>query len=54
MRSAELAEAALRMKSIAFDAEDFWTTFEVIENGELGTAVPSNPPPHVAGQAGVV
>lgn len=42
MRSAELAEAALRMKSTAFDAEDFWTTFEVIENGELGTAIPSD------------
>lgn len=42
MRSAELAEAALRMKNITFDVEDFWTTFEVIENAELGTQ-DSNP-----------
>lgn len=53
MRSAELAEAALRMKSVAFDVEDFWTTFEVIENGELGTAIPSDQPPRAAGLAGL-
>ncbi|XP_030609581.1 LOW QUALITY PROTEIN: arf-GAP with Rho-GAP domain, ANK repeat and PH domain-containing protein 2 [Archocentrus centrarchus] len=35
MRSAELAETALSMRSITVNAEDFWTTFEVIENGEL-------------------
>lgn len=36
MRAGELAETTLNMRSIAFDADDFWTTFEVIENGELG------------------
>lgn len=36
MRSAELAESALSMKNLAFDVDDLWTTFEVIENGELG------------------
>lgn len=36
MRAAELAETALNMKNVSVDAEDFWTTFEVIENGELG------------------
>ncbi|KAM4611838.1 LOW QUALITY PROTEIN: arf-GAP with Rho-GAP domain, ANK repeat and PH domain-containing protein 2 [Polymixia lowei] len=35
MRSAELAESALRMRNVAVDADDLWTTFEVIENGEL-------------------
>ncbi|XP_034412517.1 LOW QUALITY PROTEIN: arf-GAP with Rho-GAP domain, ANK repeat and PH domain-containing protein 2 [Cyclopterus lumpus] len=35
MRSTELAETALRMRNVAFRADDFWTTFEVIENGEL-------------------
>nr|XP_046237529.1 arf-GAP with Rho-GAP domain, ANK repeat and PH domain-containing protein 2 isoform X2 [Scatophagus argus] len=35
MRSAELAETALSMKNITFNAHDSWTTFEVIENGEL-------------------
>lgn len=35
MRATELATTALRMKSITVSAEDFWTTFEVIENGEL-------------------
>ncbi|XP_057710856.1 arf-GAP with Rho-GAP domain, ANK repeat and PH domain-containing protein 2-like isoform X1 [Corythoichthys intestinalis] len=35
MRSAELAETALSMRNIPFDAADAWTTFEVIENGEL-------------------
>lgn len=37
MRSAELAETALSMKNVTFDVDDLWTTFEVIENGELGT-----------------
>lgn len=36
MRSAELAETALSMRNVAFGADDAWTTFEVIENGELG------------------
>lgn len=36
MRSAELAETALCMRNIAFHEDDPWTTFEVIENGELG------------------
>uniref|UniRef100_A0A7N8XIK7 ArfGAP with RhoGAP domain, ankyrin repeat and PH domain 2 n=1 Tax=Mastacembelus armatus TaxID=205130 RepID=A0A7N8XIK7_9TELE len=35
MRSAELAESALSMRNVTFTADDFWTTFEVIENGEL-------------------
>uniref|UniRef100_A0A672J1J9 ArfGAP with RhoGAP domain, ankyrin repeat and PH domain 2 n=1 Tax=Salarias fasciatus TaxID=181472 RepID=A0A672J1J9_SALFA len=35
MRPTELAETALSMKNIKFDAGDCWTTFEVIENGEL-------------------
>ncbi|TKS92897.1 Arf-GAP with [Collichthys lucidus] len=35
MRSTELVETALSMRNIAFTADDFWTTFEVIENGEL-------------------
>ncbi|XP_050931666.1 LOW QUALITY PROTEIN: arf-GAP with Rho-GAP domain, ANK repeat and PH domain-containing protein 2 [Lates calcarifer] len=35
MRSTELAETALSMRNVAFNADDFWTTFEVIENGEL-------------------
>ncbi|XP_038586650.1 arf-GAP with Rho-GAP domain, ANK repeat and PH domain-containing protein 2 isoform X2 [Micropterus salmoides] len=35
MRPTELAETALSMRNIAFNADDFWTTFEVIENGEL-------------------
>lgn len=37
MTSAELAQTALGMKNVAFAEEDSWTTFEVIENGELGT-----------------
>lgn len=36
MRSTELAEAALSMRNVTFDADDLWTTFEVIDNGELG------------------
>lgn len=36
MRSLELAETALSMRTASFKADDFWTTFEVIENGELG------------------
>lgn len=36
MSSAELAETALSMKNVTFDEDDSWTTFEVIENGELG------------------
>ncbi|XP_031145759.1 arf-GAP with Rho-GAP domain, ANK repeat and PH domain-containing protein 2 [Sander lucioperca] len=35
MRSMELAETALNMRNVTFSADDFWTTFEVIENGEL-------------------
>ncbi|KAM9335311.1 arf-GAP with Rho-GAP domain, ANK repeat and PH domain-containing protein 2 [Symphorus nematophorus] len=35
MRPTELAETTLSMRSITFNADDFWTTFEVIENGEL-------------------
>ncbi|XP_078131876.1 arf-GAP with Rho-GAP domain, ANK repeat and PH domain-containing protein 2 isoform X2 [Sander vitreus] len=35
MRSTELAETALNMRNVTFSADDFWTTFEVIENGEL-------------------
>ncbi|KAI3376380.1 hypothetical protein L3Q82_016862 [Scortum barcoo] len=35
MRPPELAETALSMRSVAFSADDLWTTFEVIENGEL-------------------
>uniref|UniRef100_A0A8D3A5L7 Uncharacterized protein n=1 Tax=Scophthalmus maximus TaxID=52904 RepID=A0A8D3A5L7_SCOMX len=36
MRSTELAETALGTRNAALDAaDDFWTTFEVIENGEL-------------------
>ncbi|XP_074480220.1 arf-GAP with Rho-GAP domain, ANK repeat and PH domain-containing protein 2 [Sebastes fasciatus] len=35
MGSTELAETALSMRSVTFGADDFWTTFEVIENGEL-------------------
>ncbi|XP_034020397.1 arf-GAP with Rho-GAP domain, ANK repeat and PH domain-containing protein 2 isoform X2 [Thalassophryne amazonica] len=35
MRSMELAEIALGMKNITFNTDDWWTTFEVIENGEL-------------------
>lgn len=37
MRSTELAETALSMRNVTFNADDLWTTFEVIENGELGT-----------------
>ncbi|XP_029311166.1 arf-GAP with Rho-GAP domain, ANK repeat and PH domain-containing protein 2 isoform X2 [Cottoperca gobio] len=35
MRSAELAETALCMRNVTFKADDYWITFEVIENGEL-------------------
>ncbi|KAM4714884.1 arf-GAP with Rho-GAP domain, ANK repeat and PH domain-containing protein 2 isoform 2-T2 [Anableps anableps] len=35
MRSSELAETALSMKNGTFKVDDLWTTFEVIENGEL-------------------
>ncbi|XP_027894710.1 arf-GAP with Rho-GAP domain, ANK repeat and PH domain-containing protein 2 isoform X1 [Xiphophorus couchianus] len=35
MRSCELAETALSMRNDTFKADDLWTTFEVIENGEL-------------------
>ncbi|XP_022056188.1 arf-GAP with Rho-GAP domain, ANK repeat and PH domain-containing protein 2 [Acanthochromis polyacanthus] len=35
MRPSELAETALSMRNVTFNADDFWTTFEVIENGEL-------------------
>lgn len=36
MGPSELAETALSMKNATFKADDLWTTFEVIENGELG------------------
>ncbi|XP_013873840.1 arf-GAP with Rho-GAP domain, ANK repeat and PH domain-containing protein 2 [Austrofundulus limnaeus] len=35
MRPSELAETVLSMKNTTFKADDLWTTFEVIENGEL-------------------
>ncbi|KAM3849702.1 arf-GAP with Rho-GAP domain, ANK repeat and PH domain-containing protein 2 [Diretmus argenteus] len=35
MHSTELAESALSMRNFPISADDFWTTFEVIENGEL-------------------
>ncbi|KAM3591133.1 uncharacterized protein V6R79_022991 [Siganus canaliculatus] len=35
MRSTEFAETALNMRNVNFNADDLWTTFEVIENGEL-------------------
>ncbi|XP_068164232.1 arf-GAP with Rho-GAP domain, ANK repeat and PH domain-containing protein 2 isoform X2 [Antennarius striatus] len=35
MRSGELAETALNMRNVTVNADDLWTTFEVIENGEL-------------------
>uniref|UniRef100_A0A671W245 ArfGAP with RhoGAP domain, ankyrin repeat and PH domain 2 n=1 Tax=Sparus aurata TaxID=8175 RepID=A0A671W245_SPAAU len=35
MRPTELAETALSIKNVTFNADDLWTTFEVIENGEL-------------------
>ncbi|XP_061565758.1 arf-GAP with Rho-GAP domain, ANK repeat and PH domain-containing protein 2 isoform X2 [Cololabis saira] len=35
MRPSELAETALSMKNATLRPDDFWTTFEVIENGEL-------------------
>ncbi|KAM6908958.1 arf-GAP with Rho-GAP domain, ANK repeat and PH domain-containing protein 2 [Xenentodon cancila] len=35
MRPSELAETALSMKNATFKPDDFWTIFEVIENGEL-------------------
>lgn len=40
MRPTELAETALSIKNVTFNADDLWTTFEVIENGELGTQSP--------------
>uniref|UniRef100_UPI003AAFC4B0 arf-GAP with Rho-GAP domain, ANK repeat and PH domain-containing protein 2 isoform X1 n=1 Tax=Centroberyx gerrardi TaxID=166262 RepID=UPI003AAFC4B0 len=35
MRSTELADSALSMRNVAVNSDDSWTTFEVIENGEL-------------------
>nr|XP_020484890.1 arf-GAP with Rho-GAP domain, ANK repeat and PH domain-containing protein 2 [Labrus bergylta]XP_020484892.1 arf-GAP with Rho-GAP domain, ANK repeat and PH domain-containing protein 2 [Labrus bergylta]XP_029132333.1 arf-GAP with Rho-GAP domain, ANK repeat and PH domain-containing protein 2 [Labrus bergylta] len=35
MRSSELAETTLTTRNISFNDDDLWTTFEVIENGEL-------------------
>lgn len=43
MSSAELAETALSMKNVTFDEDDSWTTFEVIENGELGAGNRAQP-----------
>lgn len=40
MRPTELAETALSIKNVTFNADDLWTTFEVIENGELGMQSP--------------
>lgn len=37
MTSAELVQTTLGMKNVTFAEEDSWTTFEVIEHGELGT-----------------
>lgn len=45
MRAAEVAETALSMRNVSSDAEDTWTTFEVIENGELGRQEASGPGP---------
>uniref|UniRef100_A0A7N6BWY1 ArfGAP with RhoGAP domain, ankyrin repeat and PH domain 2 n=1 Tax=Anabas testudineus TaxID=64144 RepID=A0A7N6BWY1_ANATE len=39
MRSSELVESALTMRNVTFTADDCWTIFEVIENGELGKRV---------------
>lgn len=39
MCSSELAESALSMKNVTCTADDIWTTFEVIENGDLGKRV---------------
>lgn len=36
MRSDELAVCTLEMKGKEVKAQDLWTTFEVIENGEMG------------------
>lgn len=36
MRSDELAISTLEMKGMEVKAQDLWTTFEVIENGEMG------------------
>lgn len=36
MRSDELAVCTLEMKGVEVKAQDLWTTFEVIENGEMG------------------
>ncbi|KAG9345431.1 hypothetical protein JZ751_008575 [Albula glossodonta] len=35
MRADELADAVLQMRNVTADGADLWTTFEVIENGEL-------------------
>ncbi|XP_071315206.1 arf-GAP with Rho-GAP domain, ANK repeat and PH domain-containing protein 2 isoform X2 [Trachinotus anak] len=35
MRSTELIVTTLSMRNVAFNTHDLWTTFEVIENGEL-------------------
>ncbi|KAK7909784.1 hypothetical protein WMY93_014468 [Mugilogobius chulae] len=35
MRASEVAETALNMKNISVNADDLWTTFEVIENGDM-------------------
>lgn len=36
MMSDELAISTVEMKGIEVKAQDLWTTFEVIENGEMG------------------
>lgn len=36
MKAEELADCVLEMKNIVPDQNDVWTTFEAIENGELG------------------
>ncbi|KAJ8269315.1 hypothetical protein COCON_G00119220 [Conger conger] len=35
MRADELADVVLEMRNVAVDEADLWTTFEVIENGDL-------------------
>ena len=42
MRSDELTETTLGMKNIVTNAGDFWTAYEVIENGELGRRLEEN------------
>lgn len=44
MRSDELADAVLSMRNVeVLDAADLWTTYESIENGELGSVCIPDP-----------